>query len=83
MEKIVPIADFAAAEYVALDPTRTRCTCRKSVLLPPHPGCHCPKCHHHWTARSLHYPVECPRCGFRLLAWRRRSGIPEIDAPLP
>jgi DNA-directed RNA polymerase subunit RPC12/RpoP len=53
------------------------------VLLPDPPLVHCPKCHHTYTARTLHYPVECARCGFRLINWRRRNGIPEIEVPLP
>ena len=79
----MPITDFSAEEDTRLDPSRTRCTCKKAMLLPAHPVCHCPKCHKTWTARTLHYPTECPRCGFRLINWRRRHGMPELDVPLP
>jgi Zn finger protein HypA/HybF involved in hydrogenase expression len=73
----------AAVELVTLDPTRTRCTCRKSVLLPAIPTIHCPKCHDTYTSRTLGYPAVCAHCGFRLRAWRKRNNIPEIDVPLP
>jgi DNA-directed RNA polymerase subunit RPC12/RpoP len=72
-----------ASDRAVLDPERTLCTCRKSVLMPAHPTVHCPKCHATYTARTLHYPVECSRCGFRLITWRRRNAIPEIQPPLP
>jgi len=77
------IRDFAAMEETQLDPAHTRCTCKHSMLLPIHPVSHCLKCHKTWTARTLHYPVECPKCGYRLLLWRRRHGIPELEPPLP
>jgi predicted RNA-binding Zn-ribbon protein involved in translation (DUF1610 family) len=79
----MPIADFAAAEMVTLDPAHTRCVCKHSVLLPDHPTTHCPKCHATYTCRTLHYPVECARCGFRLITWRRRNGIPELKVLFP
>jgi len=41
----MPVTDFSAEEDTRLDPSRTRCTCKKSVLLPAHPVQHCPKCH--------------------------------------
>lgn len=76
--------DIDATEHVSLDPTRTRCTCKKSVLMPAHPYVHCPKCHRTYKSRSLHYPAFCPApCGFNLRAWRARNGIEEIVPPLP
>lgn len=79
----MPLIDYADATEVVLDPARTRCSCKRSVLLPAHPQTHCPKCHKNWRARSLHYPVECPACGFRLVSWRRRNGIPELNVLFP
>ena len=79
----MPTTPFEADEKVTLDPAHTRCTCKRSVLLPAPPLVHCPKCHRTYTARTLHYPVECARCGFRLFNWRRRNGIPELEVPLP
>lgn len=72
-----------ASERAVLDPAHTLCTCRKSVLLPDHPTIHCPKCHGTYTGRKLEYPVECARCGFSLITWRRRNAIPELAPPLP
>lgn len=63
---------------VTLDPTRARCSCRKSVVLPGMPVIHCPKCHDSYTARRLTYPVFCAKCGFNLKNWRLRNGIPEL-----
>jgi DNA-directed RNA polymerase subunit RPC12/RpoP len=79
----MPLTDFSLAEQAVLEPERTRCGCKRSAILPAHPKTHCPKCHKTWTARTLHYPVECPACGFRLISWRRRNAIPELFVPYP
>ena len=68
-----------AAADATLDPAHTRCSCKKSVLLPPHPRVHCPKCHASYTARTLHYPAFCAHCGFNLRFWRQRNAIPELE----
>jgi hypothetical protein len=70
---------LTAQEFVAMDPAHTLCSCRKSVILPPHPTIHCVKCHRTYIARGLTYPYYCPRpCGFNFKKWRDRNGIPEI-----
>jgi len=77
------LTDFNAEEEVKLNPSQTRCTCKRSVVLPAHPRVHCPRCHHSYRARGLGYPVYCPACGFNLKAWRQRNGIEELQPPLP
>ena len=66
---------------VPIDPSRHRCHCNKSVILPRHPKIHCPKCHATYTARTLDYPVHCARCNYNLYRWRQRNAIEELDVP--
>lgn len=77
------LTDFDATEKVTLDPERTRCACRKSVLLPALPHVHCPSCHATYRARNLGRPAFCAHCGFNLRAWRARNGIEEVAVPMP
>ncbi len=76
-------AENAASELVTLDPTRTRCTCKKCAMLPPLPKVHCVKCHDSYTARTRGYPAFCAHCGYNLRGWRARNGIPEAEILLP
>ena len=73
------LTDVDTATDVVLDPTRLRCRCGKSVVLPPHPTIHCPKCHRTYQARSLDYPAHCAGCDYNLRVWRQRNSIPELD----
>ena len=82
-KKNMTLTDFDAATVATLDPKQTRCSCKKSVLLPPHPRVHCPKCHSSYTGRALHYPAFCAHCGFNLRYWRERNAIPELEVALP
>jgi hypothetical protein len=63
------------------DPRTTACDCGTSLILPKHPGVHCPKCHANYRSKSLQRPAFCAHCNFNLRAWRLRNNIPDLNVP--
>ena len=63
------------------DPRTTACDCGTSLILPKHPGVHCPKCHASYRSKSLQRPAFCAHCNFNLRAWRLRNNIPDLNVP--
>ena len=63
------------------DPRTTLCDCKTSMVLPPHPRVHCPKCHASYTARGLQRPAYCAHCKFSLRNWRLRNNVPALNVP--
>ena len=70
-----------ATQLLPRDPTKTPCSCGRSMVVPQPPFVHCPACHDTYRMKKLSPPARCAHCDFNFLLWRARNNFPHVTVP--